>query len=63
MAPPNMAGILANLRARFGSIRAKDALRTATALCKKLYPSGHIRRRTVRTAASDLSRPPAVPVL
>lgn len=59
IAPPNMAGILANLRTICGMTRANEAFRTITALCSELYPIGHIRRRAVRTAASDLRRPPA----
>lgn len=59
MAPPNIAGILANFMKRFGSILAKLAFLTATTFEKGVFPAGHIRRLTARTAVSDLRSPPA----
>ena len=63
MAPPNKAGILANLRSNLGSIRTKEAFRTITALEKAVYPAGHILLRAARTAESVLSSPPAEDVV
>jgi hypothetical protein len=63
VAPPNKAGILANFNSKFGSIRAKEAFRTATALENGVYPAGHIRLRAARTAESDLRSPPAEEVV
>jgi hypothetical protein len=63
VAPPNRAGILANFRSSLGSIRAKEAFRTATTLENGVYPAGHIRLRAARTAESDLRRPPAEDVV
>jgi hypothetical protein len=63
VAPPKRAGILANFRSSLGSIRAKEAFRTATTLEKGVYPAGHIRLRAARTAKSDLRRPPAEEVV
>lgn len=44
-AAPNIAGILANLRTRFGNALAKEMDRTAGALWIEYAPEGHIRSR------------------
>lgn len=63
VAPPNKAGIFANLRSNLGSIRTKEAFRTMTALEKAVFPAGHIRLRTALTAESVLRSPPAEDVV
>lgn len=59
MAPPNIAGILANFITSFGSTRANDMVRTAGTLCSEYDPSGHGFRLPNRVAPSGRSRPPA----
>jgi hypothetical protein len=59
VAPPNIAGILANFMNSLGSILAKLAFLTATTFENGVFPAGHIRRLAARTAASDLRSPPA----
>lgn len=57
MTPPASAGMRTNLTMSLGSKRAKDALRTATALWNE-FTGNHRRRLVARTAASARSRPP-----
>lgn len=59
MAPPNKAGILANLSSSLGRIRTKDAFRTTTALEKAVLPAGHVCLRAALIAECVWSRPPA----
>lgn len=59
MAPPNIAGILANFITSFGSTRANDMVRTAGTLCSEYDPSGQGFRLPNRVAPSDRSKPPA----
>ncbi len=59
MAPPNIAGILANFITSFGSTRANDMVRTAGTLCSEYDPSGHGFRLPNLMAPSDRSKPPA----
>jgi hypothetical protein len=48
-----------NFMSNWGIIRIKEAFLTATAFENGVYPTGHMRRRAARTAASDLRSPPA----